>query len=178
MAAIASGSETKSHPRQPNSRVTTETRLLLHRKPGMPTRMSQVPKPDLAVHSTLNAGLAGRGAKRRPRVVQPIAMRRTATIRGGSPYGRENGNQRSDPLDPPTGKDRGIYRSGSSSMFRQRATTPRSRVEAVPALGQLRCVTFHPPQDRRVGQRQAPLGHHRDNITQAELVCEVMPPAG
>lgn len=43
----------------------------------------------------------------------------------------------------------------------------RRRAETVPALDELRCVTPHPAQDRRVGQQQATPGHHLDKITLA-----------
>jgi hypothetical protein len=43
----------------------------------------------------------------------------------------------------------------------------------VPALDELRRKALYPTHDRGVCQRQSPLGHHLDQIAQAELVAKV-----
>jgi hypothetical protein len=40
----------------------------------------------------------------------------------------------------------------------------------IPALDELRCKALYPTHNRGVRQRQSPLGHHLDQIAQAELV--------
>jgi hypothetical protein len=45
--------------------------------------------------------------------------------------------------------------------------------KAIPALDKLASIPLYPSQNRRVGQRQAPLGHHLDQVAQAELEAQV-----
>jgi hypothetical protein len=45
--------------------------------------------------------------------------------------------------------------------------------KAIPALDELGSIPLYPSQNRRVGQRQAPLGHHLDQVAQAELEAQV-----
>lgn len=45
----------------------------------------------------------------------------------------------------------------------------RRRAETVPAFDELRRVAFHSTQDRRVGQRQATLGHHLNTSRRLSL---------
>src|SRR5450755_2618791 len=47
----------------------------------------------------------------------------------------------------------------------------------VPALDELGCVALHPAHDRRVRKRQAPLGHHLHQVSQAQLEPQVPPHA-
>src|SRR6266436_8601365 len=47
----------------------------------------------------------------------------------------------------------------------------------VPALFKVRHVALHPAQDGRMSQGDAALGHHLDQVTGAELECQVPPHA-
>ena len=46
----------------------------------------------------------------------------------------------------------------------------RGHAQTVQAFDELRRITLHPTQNRRVSQRQTPLGHHLDQVAQAELL--------
>src|ERR1700719_3132001 len=43
----------------------------------------------------------------------------------------------------------------------------------LPTLFKIRHVALHPPQDRRMSQQDAPLGHQLDQVTGAELEGEI-----
>src|SRR6202008_4203903 len=47
----------------------------------------------------------------------------------------------------------------------------------IPALFKLRDILLHPPQDRRMSQWDAALGHHLDQVTGAQLKRQVPPHA-
>ena len=47
------------------------------------------------------------------------------------------------------------------------------RGKAVPAFDELRREALHPAHDRRMRQRQPALGHHLDQVAEAELVARV-----
>jgi hypothetical protein len=45
--------------------------------------------------------------------------------------------------------------------------------KAIPALDELGSIPLYPLQNRRVGERQAPLGHHLEQVPQAKLIAQV-----
>src|SRR6202040_2275685 len=45
--------------------------------------------------------------------------------------------------------------------------------EPLPALLELRCVSPHPTHNGRMGQRQAALGHHLHQVSQAQLEAKI-----
>src|SRR5277367_3460951 len=58
------------------------------------------------------------------------------------------------------------------SLIHAPRVADRPRVPA-PALFKLRDILLHPPKNSRMGQSNAPLGHHLDQVTGAELEGEI-----